>query len=205
MLLIVDPIMATTTLLQFADDTAIVTLAHATNIKLIIAALQIFTDVSGLQVNLDKSRFLPISIPLEHIQTLTSLLKCNLLTTPIQYLGLPLTIKKPPKSAYLPLITSIQRRYEGWKGKNLSMVGQTVLTNSVLNDIPLHYMQAFHLPKWVIQMRTKITRRFLWRGTKDTYSGGHCLIAWPKVTLPKPNGGLGTTDIELQNKANGYG
>jgi zinc-binding in reverse transcriptase len=30
--------------------------------------------------------------------------------------------------------------------------------------------------------------------------GGHCLLAWPKVTLPKINGGLNIMDIEFQNK-----
>jgi hypothetical protein len=62
-------------------------------------------------------------------------------------------------------------------------------------------MQALLLPKWVIQTIIEIIRHFLWRGTKETYSGGHCLVAWPKVALPKINGGLGIIDIELQNKA----
>jgi hypothetical protein len=45
-----------------------------------------------------------------------------------------------------------------------------------------------------------ITRRLLWRGTKDAYSGGHCLVAWPKMTLSREHGGLGIIDLELQNK-----
>jgi hypothetical protein len=31
---------------------------------------------------------------------------------------------------------------------------------------------------------------FYWYGTKDTYNGGHSLVAWPKVTLSKTNGQL---------------
>jgi Reverse transcriptase (RNA-dependent DNA polymerase) len=192
---------AKTTLLQFADDTTIVTPAHPTNIKLIMATLDVFAKISGLQVNLSKSGFLPIAIPPDLIPTVTSLINCEPLTLPIQYLGLPLTINTPPKSAYLPLITSVQRRCEGLKGKNLSMAGRAVLTNSVLNVVPLHYMQALLLPKWVTKQFTKITKRFLWRGTKDTYSEGHCLVAWQKITIPKINGGLSIIDIELQNKA----
>jgi hypothetical protein len=74
------------------------------------------------------------------------------------------------------------------------------LANSVLNAVPLHYMQAFVLPKWVIKQITNTTRRFLWRGNKETYSGGHCLVAWTKITLSKNNGGLGIIDLQLQNK-----
>jgi hypothetical protein len=108
---------AKTTLLQFADGTAIVMSAHPTNIKLIMATLDAFAEVSGLQVNLRKNGFLSIAIPPDLIPTVTSLINCESLMLPIQYLGLPLTINKPPKSAYLPLITNVQRRCEGLKEK----------------------------------------------------------------------------------------
>jgi hypothetical protein len=79
--------------------------------------------------------------------------------------------------------------------------GRWVLANSVLNAIPLHYMQTFLLPKWVLWQLTQITRRFLWRGNKDSFSGGRCLVSWPKLTLPKSNGGIGTFYLSLQNKS----
>jgi Reverse transcriptase (RNA-dependent DNA polymerase) len=114
---LIDLPIAMTTLLQFADDTPIVTLAYAKIIKLIMTTLETFAQVSGLKINLSKSDFLPIKIPLDLVPTVASLLKFNPLTFPIQYLGFPLTIKKPPKSAYLPLLANIQRRCEGFKGK----------------------------------------------------------------------------------------
>jgi Reverse transcriptase (RNA-dependent DNA polymerase) len=78
--------MAMTTLLQFADDTTIVTPAHAKNIKLIMATLETFAQVSGLKINLSNRGFLPIEIPLDLVPTVTSLLKFNPLTFPIQCL-----------------------------------------------------------------------------------------------------------------------
>jgi hypothetical protein len=110
------------------------------NIKLIATALKTFADVSSLQINLNKSDFLPIAIPNELIPTISSLFGCTTLNILIQYLGLPLTIKRPPKMAFLPLITNIQNRFEGYKGRNLSMAGRAVLTNSTFNVTPLHYM-----------------------------------------------------------------
>jgi hypothetical protein len=105
--------MATTTLLQFADDTAIIMAAHAMNTKVIIATLEVFAQVSGLQINLSKSAFLPIAISQHQVPTIASLLNCQPLSSPI----LPLTIKKPNKPAYLSLISSVQRRLEGFKGR----------------------------------------------------------------------------------------
>jgi hypothetical protein len=158
--------MARTMLFQFADDTTIIMPAHATNIKLIMATLDSFARASGLQINLNKSGFLPVAIPQHLTPTLASLIRCGQLSTLIQYLGLPLTLKKPPKSAYLPLINNVQKRFDGFGGKYLTRAGCTVLANSVLNAIPLHYMQAFLLPKWVINRINRITRHFIWRGNE---------------------------------------
>jgi hypothetical protein len=109
-----------------------------------MTTLEIFIKISGLKINLSKSDFLFIEI-------LASLLKFNPLTLSIQYLNLPLTIKKPIKSAYLPLLANIPWRCDGFKGKNLSMAGRMILSNSVLNVVSLHYMQTFILPKWIIK------------------------------------------------------
>jgi hypothetical protein len=72
--------------------------------------------------------------------------------------------------------------------------------NAMLNAMPLHYMQAFMLSKWVLNTIIKITHRFLWRDTTDTFSGGHCLVPWNRVTLPKQFG-LGLIDLKPHNQA----
>jgi hypothetical protein len=68
-----------------------------------------------------------------------------------------------------------------------------ILTNSVLNVVPLHYMQAFILPKWVIKQITKTTRRFLWREQRN-------ILGWPLSSClaedhSKVQGGLGIIDL----------
>jgi hypothetical protein len=52
----------------------------------------------------------------------------------------------------------------------------------------------------VIQCIDKHYRAFLWRDS-DSVSGGHCLLAWPKVYRPANLGGLGLTDLALQGYA----
>jgi Reverse transcriptase (RNA-dependent DNA polymerase) len=161
-----------TTVMQFADDTVIFTPAHVTNIKIIHHILHVFGEISGLKINLGKSGYIPISIPPDMSSIITTAMQCPRLTLPTQYLDLPLTIRRP-KEAYLPLILKVLQRYEGWAGKYLSPAGRAILVNAVLNAMPLHYMQAFMLPKWVLNTIIKIICRFLWRGTTDTFAGGH--------------------------------
>ena len=54
---------------------------------------------------------------------------------------------------------------------------------------------AVDIPPWAVKAIDKIRRGFLWRGRKDV-KGGHCLVAWPKVCLPKELGGLAISNIQ---------
>ena len=56
-------------------------------------------------------------------------------------------------------------------------------------------MLALELPPGVLKAIDKIRRSFLWKGRKDA-RGGHCLLAWPKVTRPVYLGGLGISDLQ---------
>jgi hypothetical protein len=130
----------------------------------------------GLNINLSKSDFIPIAVP-QHITTITSILNYILEKWPIKYLGLPLTIKKPTMSNFLPLIHKVQDRLAGWKSNYLSLAGEKNLINSTLNALPIHYMQAFKLPGWLLQQIERIKMRFLWR-EHNTFRGGHALVNW---------------------------
>jgi hypothetical protein len=133
-------------MLQFVDDTAIITPAHAMNIKIIHTLLNIFGEISGLKTNLSKSGYIPIAILPDIYPIIEPIIQCSRLSLLTTYLGLPLTIKNPPKEVYMSLVSNVQHRYDGWAGKQLSPVGRLTLTKSVLNAMPLHYMQAFLLP-----------------------------------------------------------
>lgn len=54
---------------------------------------------------------------------------------------------------------------------------------------------AADIPPWAVKAIDKIGRGFLWGDKKDV-KGGHCLVAWPKVRLPKDLGGLCISNIQ---------
>jgi hypothetical protein len=46
----------------------------------------------------------------------------------------------------------------------------------------------------------KILRGFLWKGRRDAH-GGHCLVAWDQVCMPKELGRLGIINLRKMNIA----
>jgi hypothetical protein len=70
-------------------------------------------------------------------------------------LGLPLTIKKPSREVYYPLVERVEDKLDGWKGKLISKGGRLQLADSVLSAILGYYMSYFQLSRWVIKKLIK--------------------------------------------------
>ncbi|KAJ1689817.1 hypothetical protein LUZ63_013972 [Rhynchospora breviuscula] len=174
--------------------------ANPRNLLIVSEVLSNFASLSGLRVNDDKCLFVPISIHESAFSQIASILKCQAKDLPITYLGLPLSIRRPRKIHFQPLISAFQRKLNGWKARFLSLGGRLILVKSVLTALPLHYMQVLKLPPWLLKHLEGIRRRFFWKG-KDKCLGGHCLVNWSKCCLPKENGGLGILDLQRQNQA----
>jgi hypothetical protein len=71
---------------------------------------------------------------------------------------------------------------------------------TVLSAMPTYFFTVFAPKKWVIKKIDKIRRGFLWRGSEDA-RGGHCLVRWTNVKMPKSSGGLGVLDLERFSRA----
>lgn len=121
-------------------------------------------------------------------------------TLPFTYLGLPLSNKKLPKTAYLPLLQRMNKRLGGWAAKHLSIAGRIVLVNSVLSALPTYFMSCLKLPEWVIKDIDKIRRSFLWHGVAPNQTKMN-LANWSLVCTPKEFGGLGVMDLAVFNQA----
>ncbi|KAJ3701224.1 hypothetical protein LUZ61_004929 [Rhynchospora tenuis] len=194
------PIIIPPRALQYADDTIILMEAFPRNLLILREILSFFAKLTGLHINDAKCLFVPVAIPTSSLPEYSSILNCSPKDLPINYLGLPLALRRLKRIHYKPLIDALQRKLDGWKAKFLSPAGRLILVKSVLSAIPLHYMQVFNLPTWLISHLDGIRRGFFWKG-KDKCLGGHCLVNWKRCCLPKRSGGLGISDLPLQNQA----
>ena len=186
----------------YADDVILFTSPQQQNLVATQSILDIFAFASGLKTNPHKCAITPICCNLEDTARIICFLNEVLQAFPIKYLGIPLSVKKLKKTDLQPLVDKIIVGLPPWKASMLTKAGRTVLVKVKLSAIPVHIALAISLPPWVVQCIDKRCGAFLWRGSDpDAISGGHCLLAWPRVCRPAILGGLGLPDLTLQGYA----
>jgi hypothetical protein len=184
----------------YADDVVIFLHLMASDFEIIMDILRIFGEASGLKTNMAKSSVFPIHYAIENLDTIHNLLPCVVANFPCKYLGVPLSLKKLGKQHLQPFIDKIANRLPSWKADLLTKAGRLILVQAVLSSTTIYLTMAMDLPSWAIKAIDKIRRSFLWRGRKDAM-GGHCLVAWNKITRPKEFGGLGILNLQKMSWA----
>ena len=82
----------------------------------------------------------------------------------------------------------------------LNRGGRLELVKTTLSAVSIFAMMSLDLPVKTLEAIEKIIRSFLWAGRKEA-RGGHCLVAWERVCMPKHLGGLGIPNLRLMNHA----
>jgi len=180
----------------YADDVVIFLQPSASDIRITLDILDLFGAASGLKTNVQKSSVHPIQCLDEDREILLNHLPCPISEFPCRYLGLPLSPHKLTRAQVQPIIDRIADRLPSWKADLLSRAGRCILVQFVLTSMLVYLLLALDLPAQALKAIDKIRRGFLWRGRKDV-RGGHCLIAWPKVTRPYYLGGLGISHLQF--------
>ena len=179
----------------YADDVVMFLHPEAGDIAVTLDILNLFGEATGLKTNLQKSNVLPIRCGDVELAAVQNLLPCALTDFSCRYLGLPLALKKLTKAQIQPIIDRIADQLPGWKADLMTKVGRMVQVQFVLTGMLVYLIMAIDFPPWAIKAVDKIRRGFLWRGRRDA-KGGHCLIAWGKVCIPKELGVLGISDLK---------
>jgi hypothetical protein len=180
---------------MYADDVVLFLRPEANDIEVTMDILNLFGEASGLKTNVHKSSAFPIRCQQEDIQIIQQHLPCSVAEFPCRYLGLPLSLKKLTRNQIQQIIDRIADLLPGWKSELMSRAGRAVHVQFVMTATLVYLIMALDLPIWAQKAIDKIRRGYLWKGRKDV-QGGHCLVAWGKVTRPKELGGLGISDLK---------
>ena len=161
---------------------------NCTNIR---ETLDSFCDLSGLKVNLRKSKvFFSPNVDLDQRSELSEVLGFSSTPNLGKYLGFPLKHSGATSQDFNFVIERVQNKLQGWKSKLLSKVGRVVLSQAVISATPAYVMQGCILPQRVLSSIDKINRNFVWGSTNEV-KRMH-MVSWKKITKPKARGGLGS-------------
>lgn len=94
--------------------------------------LEIFEGASGLGCNLQKCQLVPMSCSEDDVARARAAFPCTMSEFPIKYLGVPLSVKKLPKTALKQLIEKVADRLPCWRGQLMHQSGRLALIKSTL-------------------------------------------------------------------------
>lgn len=127
------------------------------------------------------------------------LLGVELVSCHAKYLGLPFSISRRKKDAFVHIRERVSKKVAGWKEKLFSIGGKEVLIKSVLQAIPTYPMSLFKLPVGLCKDIEKIASDFWW-GYSDKKKNLHWQ-SWERLSKTKSEGGMGFRDIVAFNQA----
>ena len=184
--------------LLFVDDILIFCDADDMQIASLRAILARFEEVSGLRINLGKSKLVPIGV-VHNMDVLMGMLGCRQSSLPLRYLGLPLGAKFKELPIWNPILEKMERRLAGWKRLYLSKGGKVTLIKSTLSSLPTYFFFFLPLTRKVANRMEKLQRDFLWSGINGN-SKLH-LVNWAQVCKPLQVGGLDIRRLRSFNSA----
>jgi hypothetical protein len=111
----------------YVDDVVLFLRPLSQDIRMVLDILQLFGDASGLRNNVQKSSGFPIQCGQSEVETLQEMLPCEISSFPCKYLGVPLSLKKLPRSAIQYIIDRIAAQLPGWKADLMNKAGRRVM------------------------------------------------------------------------------
>nr|GEV96766.1 RNA-directed DNA polymerase, eukaryota, reverse transcriptase zinc-binding domain protein [Tanacetum cinerariifolium] len=177
----------------YADDVVFVGQWSDSNITSLVHALECFHRVSGLKINMSKSKIMGIHVNDDIISRAADKLGCLVLKTPFLYLGSMVGGAMNRLQTWNDMVDRVRRRLSMWKMKMLSIGGRLTLVKSVLGSMPIYHMSLFKVPAGVIRS-LELMRSHFFNG-HEMFSRKATWVSLSKVLTPKAKGGLGVSSL----------
>ncbi|GKA13005.1 RNA-directed DNA polymerase, eukaryota, reverse transcriptase zinc-binding domain protein [Tanacetum coccineum] len=182
----------------YADDAVFVGQWSESNISTLVHVLECFHRVSGLKINMSKSKIMGIHVDNVNVSRAANKLGCLVLKTPFLYLGSFVGGAMHRLQAWNDIVDRVRRRLSKWKMKMLSIGGRLTLVKSVLGSMPIFHMSMFKVPSGILRTLESIRCQFF--NGHDVSSKKASWVQWNKVLAPKDKGGLGVSSLYALNR-----
>ncbi len=167
--------------LRFADDTLIFCDAGPIKLEHLRFVFLWFEVVSGLKINLGKSKMVPVS-EVPNLEDLAQILGCKIVSLPMKYLSLTLRATFKANSIWNPIIERMEKCLAGWKRLYLSKGGKVTLIKSILSSLPTYFLSLFPILAGVAHRLEKNQRDSPWNGMREETK--FHLVSWSKICEP---------------------
>ncbi|CAL5358759.1 unnamed protein product [Camellia sinensis] len=186
--------------LFFADDLLLFGSAEERNCQTIMDVLRKFSAISGLKLNLLKSKiFMSPNVSISKARNSSGLCGISLTLDLGRYLGILLLHSRCSRNHFQFIIDKIQSRLSEWKTSMLSFTGRATLIQLVTYAILTYSMQTMLLLANICKVIDKHNRNFL--GDDCENKKRIHLLNWATICNSKKFGGLGLRKAKLQNSA----
>ncbi|GKE71580.1 RNA-directed DNA polymerase, eukaryota, reverse transcriptase zinc-binding domain protein [Tanacetum coccineum] len=182
----------------FADDMLVLCNGDTESLGVAKKALDSFSNVSGLFLNLNKSTIFFGSFNEGLKRDLLTVLPFKCRTLPMKYLGVPLVAKRLGVNDRKSLIENVEKRISSWRNMLLSYARRIQLIASVLSLMQQYWALVYMIPSSVFKDIDKLLKRFLWNAGDSTK--GKARVAWSWVCRPKDHGGIGLKSLKKWNE-----
>ncbi|KAJ9542299.1 hypothetical protein OSB04_028805 [Centaurea solstitialis] len=177
-------------LLQYADDAVFFRTWDPENLRNLVRLLHCFHSVSGLKINLSKSKLFVIGVEGREVISWARRLGCGSESLPFIYLGLPVGALMSRESSWEVVLEKMRKKLTAWKGKLISFGGRRILVKSVLGSVSLYYFSLFRTSESVLRELEKVRSSFFWGGGEgETLRRGITWVIWDKVLESFKRGG----------------
>lgn len=180
--------------LFFADDSLFFCRSEPKEANFLMDTLQLYQDMAGQKVNLDKSDMVFNPSLREDIKKDFQVqLPINISNKITKYLGLPTQFGRSKVQDFSYIMDKVIKKMKGWKERNLSFAGRSVLIKAVVQAIPVFVMSCFLLPQETCDNIERAVCKFWWGSNGDNKK-----IHWvrkDKVLRSTIDGGLGFRNL----------
>ncbi|KAL7616380.1 hypothetical protein Lser_V15G02077 [Lactuca serriola] len=113
------------------------------NLENMVMVLNCFFMVSGLKVNIHKSKLYGVGVIYNQVEEMVKVTGCAPGKLPFKYLGLPVAENTSRVRSWQGIIDRYKKKLASWKLKMLSIGGRSMLLSSVLGSLGLYFMIMF--------------------------------------------------------------